>query len=152
MRNITVFQSQNDYFLFIEEQTNLLPILPAELLSSLPQELSSVLQKEMRGAFLNLAQSQTTSTSLIQTSTTSVEAPSENVIADTVTGNKEDVHDEKTVILAQGMYYVFSNLKFKILLYFFISQKAFYFILIICLKTLNSTNKQKLLKTISMKN
>ena len=110
--HIAVFQSQNVFFLFIEEQTNLLPILPAELLSSLPQELSSVLQKEMRGAFLNLAQRQTTSTSQIQTSNTSVEDPSENVIADAVAGNKEDLNDEKAVILDQGMYYVFYNLKF----------------------------------------
>ena len=115
--HITVFQSQNDFFLFIEEQTNLLPILPAELLSSLPQELSSVLQKEMRGAFLNLAQSQTTSTSQIQTSNISVEAPSETVIADA--GNKEDMNDEKTVIHDRGMYYVFYNSKFKEYYYFF---------------------------------
>ena len=95
------------YFLCLEEQNKLLPHLPAELLSSLPQELSAVLQKEMRDAFFNLAQSQTISTTHIETSNASIAASNEKEIVDTISENKEDAKAEKTATSEQGMYYVF---------------------------------------------
>ena len=91
----------------LEEQNKLLPRLPAELLSALPQELSAVLQKEMRDAFLNLAQSQTISTTHIETSNASIAASNEKEIVDTISENKEDAKAEKTATSEQGMYYVF---------------------------------------------